>query len=306
MPRKKLQAPKMKGVEDLLSMDVSQSQPHTVSVDSIRLPVRQPRRYFDEEKLAQLTASVKEYGILEPLLVRPLHSGLYELVAGERRLRAAQQAQFKDVPIISRELTDKQAIQLALIENLQREDLNPVEETEGVLDLLSLELDLDRDAVVALLHRSETARRRGQQLPDDVIRQIEQIDQVFAKLGHLTADSFRSNRLPILNLPLDVLSVLQEGKIAYTKALTIARLKDKRKRTKLLKEALDQKLSLSEIRARLQELMPDPEQTPLRVLSQRWNAIGKQLKKSDAWRDRSTQERITELLDELEQLTAKG
>lgn len=234
MPRKKLQAPKMKGVEDLFSMDVSQSQPHAVSVDSIRLPVRQPRRYFDEEKLAQLTASVKEYGILEPLLVRPLHSGLYELVAGDRRLRAAQQANLKDVPIISRELSDKQAIQLALIENLQREGLNPVEETEGVLALLSLELDIKRDAVVALLHGSETARRRGQRLPDGVMRQIEQIDQVFAKLGHLTADSFRSNRLPILNLPDDVLSVLQEGKIAYTKVITIARLKDKRKRTKLL------------------------------------------------------------------------
>ena len=175
-----------------------------------------------------------------------------------------------------------------------------------MLALLSLELDIERDAVVALLHRSETARRRGERLPDGIIRQIEQIDQVFAKLGHLTADSFRSNRLPILNLPDDVLSVLQEGKIAYTKAITIARLKDKRKRTKVFKDAIAQKLSLSEIKARVQAVMPSPEQMPVKVLTDRWAAIGKQLKKSEAWRDRSTQERITELLDELEQLTAKG
>jgi hypothetical protein len=76
---------------------------------------------------------VKEHGILEPLLVRPLKDGEYELVAGERRLRAAREVGLEAVPIVVRELDDRQAIQVALIENLQREDLNPVEETDAVL-----------------------------------------------------------------------------------------------------------------------------------------------------------------------------
>ena len=89
------------------------------------MPKKQPRRYFDPDRQAQLIKSVQEHGILEPLLVRPLADGLYELVAGERRYRAAQELGLKEVPVVIREFDDKQALQVALIENLQREDLNP-------------------------------------------------------------------------------------------------------------------------------------------------------------------------------------
>ena len=110
---------------------------------SICLPAQQPRRYFDPEKLEQLTLSVKEHGILEPILVRPVEGkpDQYELVAGERRYRAAQQLKLTEIPVVIRHLTDTEALQLALVENLQREDLNPVEETEGILQLLSIQLN---------------------------------------------------------------------------------------------------------------------------------------------------------------------
>lgn len=105
-----------------------------------------------------MVASVRQYGVLEPLLVRPLHDGEFELVAGERRLRAAKEAGLTEVPVISRELDNKEALQVSLIENLQREDLNPVEETEPILNLLAIELDVTADEVVSILNQAHNAK----------------------------------------------------------------------------------------------------------------------------------------------------
>lgn len=112
----------------------------SLSLDQISLPSTQPRRYFDLEALKQLTESIKQHGILQPLLVRLIDGAKYELVAGERRYRAAIDIGLREVPVVIRELDDNAAFQLALIENLLREDLNPVEETEGIVQLLALKL----------------------------------------------------------------------------------------------------------------------------------------------------------------------
>lgn len=90
----------------------------------------QPRRQFEEEAIADLVESVREKGILQPILVRPIDGG-FEIIAGERRWRAAQRAQLHEVPVIIREFTDKEALEVALVENLQRQDLSPLEEAEG-------------------------------------------------------------------------------------------------------------------------------------------------------------------------------
>jgi ParB family chromosome partitioning protein len=102
-----------------------------VAIDSIRPSRYQPRTEFDPEKLAELAASVKAQGILQPLLVRSRAAGGYELIAGERRLRAAKLAGLLKVPVVVREVDDRTAFELALIENLQREDLDPLEEAES-------------------------------------------------------------------------------------------------------------------------------------------------------------------------------
>ncbi|NJO93315.1 MAG: ParB/RepB/Spo0J family partition protein [Hydrococcus sp. RM1_1_31] len=124
-----------------------------VSIKEIHLPQQQPRRYFDEQALQELTSSIEQHGILQPLLVRPLPSGGYELIAGERRYRAATESGLTEVPVIVRELNDSEALQIALIENLQREDLNPVEETEGILQLLSVRLEIPVPEVISRLYR---------------------------------------------------------------------------------------------------------------------------------------------------------
>ena len=96
----------------------------------------QPRRHFADEKMKQLVESVKIHGVLQPLLVRPLDGGDYEIVAGERRWRAAQEAQLHKLPVVIKEIDDRTALEIALIENLQRQDLNPVEEAEGYQRLI--------------------------------------------------------------------------------------------------------------------------------------------------------------------------
>lgn len=285
------------------------NEPSTeVPVCNIRLPKEQPRKYFDSAKMRELVESVREYGILAPLLVRPLADGEYELVAGERRYRAAKEVGLDTIPIVSRDLNDQDAIRIALIENLQREDLNPVEETEAILNLFSIELNLSKDEVTALLNQIANAKKRGQELTGNVSRQIEQIGEVLSSIADITPETFRTTRLPLLNLPPDILDSLRQGQLEYTKAKAIARVKDEQQQDALLKEAIAQGLSLTEIKAKVEEVKVDSvsEPAPEQVLIGRMGELTKRLKKSKAWEDRKKRDRITKLLDELERLTGEG
>ena len=107
----------------------------SLSLHEIELNRGQPRKKFDEEALAELADSIALHGVLQPLLVRPIPGG-YQLVAGERRWRASQRAGLSEVPVVIREMSDKEMMELALIENLQREDLNPMEEAKGYQTLM--------------------------------------------------------------------------------------------------------------------------------------------------------------------------
>jgi ParB family transcriptional regulator, chromosome partitioning protein len=307
MVRKRIDVPTIETVGAFLSRspDPTTGQSQKAKITEIHLPPKQPRRYFDPEKLAQLVASVQEHGILEPLLVRPRPAGGYELIAGERRLRAAKDAGLIEVPIASREMTDQQALQVAIIENLQREDLNPLEETEAILELLSLDLELPKAEVISLLQRAELARRRDQELTDNVMRQLEQIDSLFKELGRFTASSFRANRLPLLNLPEDVLEILRQGKLEYTKARAIAKLKDVSHRKALLQEAVKKNLSLVQIKERIKSLTPDssPELSELTV-SDRLTLVSRKLKQLNV--DAKKQKQLEKLVQQLEVLVEES
>lgn len=282
----------------------SPSAPNTIAITRIRLPEQQPRRYFDPQKMEQLVLSVKEHGILEPLLVRTLdESDFYELVAGERRYRAAKEAGLTDVPAVIRDLTDEQAVQLALIENLQREDLNPIEETEGVLQLLALKLEMSVDEIPKLLYRMQH-QAKGK-VAHNVMgsSENEAVQAVFASLGTMTWESFVNNRLPLLNLPEDVLETLQQGKIAYTKAQAIARVKNEEQRRDILKEAIAQDLSLAQIKERVDgfkfNAAPAAEQPPLKT--QIDDAL-KLAKRSKIWDDPKKQKKLEKVLADLRSL----
>lgn len=280
---------------------------NTVPLSAIELPTkRQPRRYFAPEKMAQLVASVKEHGILEPVLVRPLGEETYELIAGERRLRAAKEIGLAEIPVVCKEFSDLEALQVALMENLQRDDLNPLEETETVLELLALTLDTNIEEVKSIIYQGANAKNRGQELKENVSLQLEKLESCLQDIGRFNLESLRSSRLPLLNLPSDVLSALREGKLEYTKARTIARLRNGQQRQELLNQVLGQKLSLAEIKARIKKLKPEAEASIEQMLVERMAEITKRLKKNKGWSERKKKERITKLLDELEKLTEEG
>ena len=125
------------GMEALFTENDSEEKPHkTLRLTEIYPNKEQPRTDFDDEALSTLAESIKQHGVLQPLLVRPMESGGYQIVAGERRWRAARMAGLEEVPVFIRKLSDQQTMELALVENLQRENLNPVEEALGYKELM--------------------------------------------------------------------------------------------------------------------------------------------------------------------------
>ena len=168
------------------TVKVDVGQIHWVSVDRIVPNPRQPRTVMDSGRLEELARSIQEKGILEPLLVRPEHSGAFELVAGERRLRAAQLAGRTEVPVIFRELDERASLEIALIENIQREDLNPVDEARAYQQLadefgrthadISKEVGKDRTTITNLL--------RLLRLPPGV---LEEVSRGTLSVGHARA-----------------------------------------------------------------------------------------------------------------------
>ena len=160
--------------------DVDSITSVTLKLNEIEPNKEQPRKTFDEKSLLELANSIERNGVLQPLLVRPMTDGSYQLVAGERRWRASRMAGLTEVPVVIKEMSDEQAMEIALIENLQREDLNPIEEAEG-LQLLIERYNLTQEEAAARVGRSRPAI---------------------------------ANALRLLNLPEKVRTLAKEGKIS--------------------------------------------------------------------------------------------
>jgi ParB family transcriptional regulator, chromosome partitioning protein len=225
----------------------SDSHQRELKVEQI-IVTTQVRRYFDPEKQKQLEISIAKQGILSPLIVRPIEKEQFELVAGERRYRAAIALGFQQVPVEIRSLDPLAAKEVALTENLQRSDLNALEETEGILDLLELRLALSKSEVISLLYRAKN--ELDGKVTQNVLRSEmkSEIESIFNELGRMSWDSFVSSRLPLLSLPPEILEVLRQGRIAYTKAKAIAVLKPENLRQELLQQAIAHRVSARKFR----------------------------------------------------------
>jgi ParB family chromosome partitioning protein len=166
---------------------------HVVKKDTRTLPVAflqpgryQPRKTFDEQPLTDLAASIKEKGVLSPILVRPIAADRYEIVAGERRWRAAQMAQLHDVPVVVRDLPDDQALEIAIIENVQRTDLNAIEEGAAYEELITkfgrTQEDVAREVGKSRSHVANTIR----------LLKLPEIVKAWVREGKLTAGHART------------------------------------------------------------------------------------------------------------------
>jgi len=186
--------------------------PFEIPIDAISFSPFQPRKSYDDEKLQDLVRSVRVHGILQPVVVRPKAEGAYELVAGERRLRAASEAGLAKIPAIVKELTNEQSLEVALIENLQREDISPIEAARAYRRLAD-EFGLSQD---------EIAFRVGRSRPGV------------------------ANTLRLLNLPAEVQLSLERGDITEGHARALLSISDPEAQLKAWQKVVGERLSVRE------------------------------------------------------------
>ena len=204
-----------KGLDVLFAQNTLEDGNATVTLplDEI-IPNRdQPRKQFDDEALADLSASIAQHGVLQPLLVRPMPDGTYQLVAGERRWRASRMAGLTEVPVVIRDMNEQEAAELALIENLQREDLNPMEEAIGYRTLM-----------------------------DNYGMTQEQAAQVVNKSRPAV-----TNALRLLQLPETVADMVAAGKLSAGHARTVLAFEGADAQIAAAKQAVDKGLSVREL-----------------------------------------------------------
>ncbi len=175
------------GLDTLFSDNTSEVQvKKTLRTSEIEPNREQPRKKFSDEAITSLADSIREHGMLQPILVRPLSEGGYQIVAGERRWRAARMLGLDEVPVNIRELSDSETMQIAIIENLQRENLNPVEEANGYNELIE-KYGMTQDKVAKMVGRSRSSVANAIRiltLPESVLDMIEKGD---LSVGHAKA-----------------------------------------------------------------------------------------------------------------------
>lgn len=180
-----------------------------ININDIKPNENQPRKNFDEEKINELSASIREHGIIQPLVVRKQGHG-YEIVAGERRWRAARGAQLKEVPCLIREFSDEENMLIAIIENMQREDLNPIEEAEGLEQMI---------------------RTYG-------MTQEEVSKSVSKSRPYIT------NALRLLKLPEEIRRLVAEGRLTAGHARALIPVEDKKLQAELCRKIIEEGLSV--------------------------------------------------------------
>ena len=203
------------------SMEDASKSAVKLKITEIEPNREQPRKSFDDEALRELADSISVHGVLQPLLVRPLPDGGYRLVAGERRWRASRMAGLTEVPVVIREMSDSEEMELALVENLQREDLNPIEEAQGLALLME----------TYGLTQEQAAKRVGKSRP-------------------AVANSMR-----LLALPQDVLALVERGELSAGHARTILALENDEQIIALANEIIKKKLSVRETERTVKALL---------------------------------------------------
>ena len=207
--------------------ELPQEQTNRLPIQKLEPNPDQPRHDFDEEALAELADSIARHGLIQPITVRPLGTGFYQIIAGERRWRASRMAGLTEVPVTIMEADDKTAAQLALIENLQREDLNPLEEAKGYETLME----------TYGLTQEEAAGSVGKSRPAV------------------------ANALRLLKLPKSILSLVADGSLSAGHARTLIPLESEKLQKEAATRILDGQLSVRQTEALVKRLLK-PEKAP--------------------------------------------
>lgn len=218
-----------------------------VKINLVEPNREQPRKNFDEDSLQELADSIKQFGLLQPILVQDKKS-YYEIVAGERRWRAAKLAGLKEIPVIIRNLTDQEIVEISLIENIQREDLNPIEEAQAYKRLLT-EFNLKQDEVAERVSKSRTAV---------------------------------TNSMRLLKLCDKVQKMIVDGMISTGHARALIGIEDPEEQYLIAQKIFDEKLSVREVEKLVKALHKQPKQKKPenKTLDAIYNEISNRLKQS--------------------------
>ena len=212
----------------------TQQSPLLLPLQKIEPNRLQPRKSFNEEELSSLADSIRQHGVIQPLTVRLLDTGYYQIIAGERRWRAARMAGLREVPVVIIEADDKKAMELALIENLQRADLTPIEEARGYQQLIG-EYGLTQEQVADRVSKSRPAV---------------------------------ANAMRLLSLPDELLSMVESGKLTAGHARALLSIKDERQQLAVAQKVVNLQLSVRQTEAMCKKLLKaeqKPEPKPVEV-----------------------------------------
>lgn len=202
--------------ESVIEIEISEIKPNSF----------QPRRVFDQDKLDELTQSIKEHGVVQPVMVRRIAEGSYELVAGERRLRASELAGKKTIPAVIKELNDAQMMEIALVENIQRENLSPIEEAYAYKRLLE-EFKLTQEQLAKRVSKSR---------------------------------SFIANMVRLLNLPHEIIEDLQENRLTVGHARPLLSIENDRKKLEVAQTIINKKLSVREAESLVKNVLENEKE----------------------------------------------
>lgn len=202
---------------------------------------------FSEESLSPLVRSIRERGVLQPVLLRAMPGGQYELVAGERRFRAAQLAGLSGIPAVVEQVADADLLEYALIENLQREAMNPVDQTFGVLELLSQRTGHPLQALPAYLNRLRNGTESDEHRVEETLQQV----------GGWTLLTFATRNVKFLQLRSEELGAIAAGKLSSSVAFELPPLGEHEQRSSLLEEAVREGWSAKDLRARVQQILQE-------------------------------------------------
>ena len=196
-------------IEDFINFDEEKDNILSIDISQIKPNKNQPRKEFDEKSLKELSDSIKTYGVIQPIIVRKIGKN-YEIIAGERRWRASKIAGLEEVPCLVKDVEEFESIKMALIENIQREDLNPIEEAKAFRELM-----------------------------DNYNLTQEEVSQIVGK-----SRSYIANSIRLLNLDKKILDYIEEGSLSSGHARALLSIEDEKERSKIANEIINKKLNV--------------------------------------------------------------
>lgn len=305
----------LEGLKSSSSNDANNQEIHEYPINQftpLRLPngLSQPRKYFDHSAMEKLKRSVKRFGVQEPLLVRRGSDDKLEIISGERRWRVSLDLNKEKLPAICKDFSDDEALEMALVANLMREDLNVVEETDSIIALISLRLNIERSNLPSVLFKIKNLRSRRQLSNQEIAEELSEnseilnsisigdIDSILAEFS-VTLESFVANRLTaIQKMPEKLLGAVREGRVDLSKA-DVIRKAPENEQDALLKQ-VEEGLTKADLMEKVKALKSSEAEVP--DIRDRIHQSYNRIRRKTSWKQVESDPKLRKKLQRIETL----